>query len=96
MDDGRDIRRHCEHELVRGLYLQLYRDSKQRGLTHWYAVMAKGLYIILKRWGIPFHQIGPAMDYHGLRAPYVVSIETVEHALEANNPELIEEARGIC
>ncbi len=96
MDDGRDIRRHCEHELVRGLYLQLYRDSKQRGLTHWYAVMAKGLHIILKRWGIPFHQIGAAKDYHGLRAPYLVSIESVEHALEANNPELLEQARKIC
>ena len=93
MDDGRDIRRHCEHELVRGLYLLLYRDSKQRGLTHWYAVMAKGLYLILKRWGIPFHQIGPAKDYHGLRAPYLVSIETVERSLERKNPDLIEEAR---
>ena len=93
MDDGRDIRRHCEHELVRGLYLLLYQDSKQRGLTHWYAVMAKGLYIILKRWGIPFHQIGAAKDYHGLRAPYLVSIETVERTLEKKNPDLLEEAR---
>ena len=93
MDDGRDIRRHCEHELVRGLYLLLYQDSIQRGLTHWYAVMAKGLYIILKRWGIPFHQIGAAKDYHGLRAPYLVSIETVEKALEKKNPDLLKEAR---
>ena len=93
MDSGRDIRRHCEHELVRGLYLLLYRDSKQRELTHWYAVMAKGLYLILKRWGIPFHQIGEAQDYHGLRAPYLVSIDTVERTLERKNPDLIAEAR---
>ena len=93
MDDGRDIRRHCEHELVRGLYLLLYKDSKQRGLTHWYAVMAKGLYIILKRWGIPFHQIGTAKDYHGLRAPYLISIENVEKMLERKNPDLLEEAK---
>ena len=95
MDDGRDIRRHCEHELVRGLYLLLYHDSKQRGLTHWYAVMAKGLYIILKRWGIPFHQIGAAKDYHGFRAPYLVSIETVEQTLEKKNPDLLEKQEGI-
>jgi N-acyl amino acid synthase of PEP-CTERM/exosortase system len=93
MDQGRDVRRHCEHELVRGLYLLLYRDSKERGLTHWYAVMTKGLYLILKRWGIPFHQIGAAKDYHGLRAPYLVSIETVEQTLERKNPDLITEAR---
>lgn len=95
MDDGRDIRRHCEHELVRGLYLLIYQESKKRGLAHWYAVMAKGLYLILKRWGIPFHQIGPAKDYHGLRAPYLVSIETVERTLEQKNPELISEARRL-
>ncbi len=95
MDDGRDIRRHCEHELVRGLYLLLYRDSKQRGLTHWYAAMAKGLHIILKRWGIPFHQIGAAKDYHGFRAPYLVSIEKVEQTLEKKNPDLLEEARRL-
>ena len=95
MDDGRDIRRNCEHELVRGLYLLLYRDSKQRGLTHWYAVMVKGLYVILKRWGIPFHQIGAARDYHGLRAPYLIDIETVEKTLEKKNPDLLEEARRL-
>lgn len=94
MDHGSDIRRHCEHELVRGLYFLLYRDSKQRGLTHWYAVMTKGLYIILKRWGIPFHQVGATKDYHGPRAPYLVSIETVERTLERCNPDLIAAARG--
>lgn len=94
MDDGRDIRRHCEHELVRGLYLLIYRDSKQRGLTHWYAVMAKGLYAILRRWGIPFEQIGPAQDYHGLRSPYITSIHTVEHSLEKDNPQLLHDARA--
>lgn len=94
MDDGRDIRRHCEHELVRGLYLQIYRDSKQRGLTHWYAVMARGLFAILKRWGIPFVQIGAAREYHGLRAPYLTSIRTVENSLERFNPKLLEDARA--
>ncbi len=92
IDDGRDPRRHCEHELIRGLYLAIYLDSKRRGLTHWYAVMARGLYVILKRWGISFTQIGPAKDYHGLRAPYLVSIESVEHTLAKINPELLEEA----
>ena len=57
--------------------------------------MAKGLYIILKRWGIPFEQIGAAKHYHGLRAPYLVSIETVERSLERVNPELIAEARQL-
>ena len=94
MDDGRDAHRHCEHELIRGLYLSIYSDSKRMGLTHWYAVMAKGLYIILKRWGILFKQVGPAKDYHGIRAPYLVSIDSLERVLEQTNPELLVEARA--
>jgi N-acyl amino acid synthase of PEP-CTERM/exosortase system len=92
--NGHDFRRHCEHELVRGLYIALYRDSKLRGLTHWYAVMAKGLYVILKRWGIAFVQIGPQKDYHGIRAPYLVSIESIERSLEKFDPVLYCEARS--
>ena len=92
IDNGQDFRRHCEHELIRGLYITLYRDSKLRGLTHWYAVMAKGLFIILKRWKINFEQIGPAKDYHGIRAPYLVNIEDFERSLEKGNPALYCEA----
>ena len=74
-------RRKCEHEIVRGLYLSIYQESKARGLTHWYAVMARGLYIVLSRWGITFQQIGPEKDYHGVRAPYLVSIKDIEKTL---------------
>ena len=90
----RDFRRHFEQELVRGLYVALYRDSKLRGLTHWFAVMADGLYVMLMRWGINFEQIGPARDYHGVRAPYLVSIESIERSLEKNYPALYSEAQG--
>ena len=93
-EKGRHFRLHYEQELVRGLYLFLYRDSKLRGLTHWFAVMAKGLYVILRRWGIIFEQIGPARDFHGIRAPYLVSIENIERALEKNNPGLYSEAQS--
>lgn len=88
MESGLEFRRHLEQELVRGLYVSLYRDSSLRGLTHWFAVMAKGLHVILKRWGIGFEQIGPARDYHGIRAPYLVSIESIERSLEKNYPAL--------
>jgi N-acyl amino acid synthase of PEP-CTERM/exosortase system len=88
MENGLDLRRHFEQELVRGIYISLYLDSKRRGMTHWFAVMAKGLHLILRRWGINFDQIGPARDYHGIRAPYLVSIESIERSLEKNDPAL--------
>jgi len=86
-------RRKCEHELIRGIYLLIYRESIKRGLTHWYAVMARGLHVILGRWGIQFKQVGPAREYHGLRAPYLLCIRDLERYLAKRNPELLELAR---
>lgn len=86
-------RRKCEHELIRGIYLLIYRESLKLGLTHWCAVMARGLYILLLRWGIPFEQIGPAREYHGLRAPFALSIRTLEKVMSKKNPELLQLAR---
>jgi N-acyl amino acid synthase of PEP-CTERM/exosortase system len=63
------------------------------GLTHWFTVMAKGLYVILRRWGVSFMQIGPARDYHGIRAPYLISLDSLEQSLAKNNPALSGEAR---
>lgn len=94
MENVSDFHRKFEHQLVRGLYISLYRESKFRELTHWFAVMAKGLYVILKRWGISFEQIGPARDYHGLRAPYMVSIKSIECSLEKNDPTLYYETQS--
>ncbi len=94
MENSRDSRRKFEHQLVRGLYISLYRESKIRGLTHWFTVMAKGLYVILRRWGISFEQIGPARDYHGLRAPYLISIKSLECSLEKHDPALYYETQN--
>jgi N-acyl amino acid synthase of PEP-CTERM/exosortase system len=91
----RDLRRRCEHQLVRGLYISLYRECKIRGLTHLFTIMSKGLHMILKRWGIIFEQIGPARDYHGIRAPYLLSINDIEHSLQRNNPSLFLEVQQV-
>jgi N-acyl amino acid synthase of PEP-CTERM/exosortase system len=91
----RALRRRSEHQLVRGLYLSLYRESKTRGLTHLFTIMSKGLHMILKRWDINFEQIGPARDYHGIRAPYLIIIEEIERSLQRNNPALFYEAQQV-
>jgi N-acyl amino acid synthase of PEP-CTERM/exosortase system len=88
-----DERRKFEHELVRGIYLMIYRESIRLELTHWCAVMARGLYVILARWGIPFEKVGPEKEYHGIRAPYVLSLEKLETSLDKKNPDLLQQAR---
>ena len=69
--------------VVNGLLRCLAQESMERGISHLYAVMARGLPIILAREKIFFLQIGPEKDYHGLRAPYLGVIKDVIN----RNPE---------
>jgi len=87
-------RRHFENDIVAGLYQCIYQESKKTGLTHWYAVMTKGLYFLLLRWGVVFRQIGAEMDYHGLRAPYLGIIAQIEDSVARKSPHLLEKPPG--
>ena len=78
-------------DLVLSLYKAIYHESKRRNITHWYAVMTKGLYILLKRFGIDFKPIGQPVDYHGIRTPYLGDIKKIEHEVSIKNPKLYEE-----
>lgn len=64
-------------DIVNGLLQRLLVECRTLRLTHLYAVMAKGLPMLLRRKGIRFPQIGPEKEYHGLRAPYFDSIENI-------------------
>ena len=81
-------RRKTDHDIVLGLYSCVYRESQKRGLTHLYAVMADGLQFLLRRAGVPCERIGPSVEYHGRRTPYLFSVEQVLHNLAEKNPEL--------
>lgn len=58
-------------EVVNGLLRCMAEESLERGISHLYAVMARGLPILLARRKVFFSQIGPEREYHGLRAPYL-------------------------
>ncbi len=93
---GELYERRREPDLVLSLYKAIYHESKRRNITHWYAVMTKGLYILLKRFGIDFEPIGQPVDYHGIRTPYLGDIKKIEHEVSIKNPKLYEEfTRGI-
>lgn len=79
--------------IVFGLYKLIYVESKKMGFTHWIAVMSDGLHQLLAKIGIIFTPIGPAVDYHGVRTPYLGSIEEIEAGVARINPRLLEEAR---
>ncbi|KAF0182314.1 MAG: putative long-chain N-acyl amino acid synthase [Nitrospirae bacterium] len=85
-----DVRRK-RHEIIIGLFKAMYRESKAIGLTHWIVVTARALQILLRRLGIHFEQIGPDVDYHGTRTPYLICIANVERHLAETNCELLQE-----
>jgi len=81
-------------EVINGLFRCLAQESWDRGITHLYAVMARGLPILLARKKILFSQIGPEKEYHGLRAPYLATLRDIL----SRNPVLFQgiEDRGLA
>jgi N-acyl amino acid synthase of PEP-CTERM/exosortase system len=63
-----DERRILPHLSV-GLFAVELRMMHFHGLTHCYAVMEAALHRFIGRFGLIFHQEGPAVDYHGRRIP---------------------------
>ena len=81
-------KRKNENQIVINLYRCIYRESLERGLTHLYAVMAKGLFLLLYRIGINFIQVGPGIEYHGIRTPYIGCIQEMLEEFSRTNSEL--------
>jgi N-acyl amino acid synthase of PEP-CTERM/exosortase system len=87
-------RRIFEGVIVSGLYRCIYQESVNLGLTHWYAVMVKGLCGLLRRWGITWVEVGEQVEYHGFRGPYLANITDNVKQVELLNPELLEKPKG--
>ncbi len=51
--------------------------SVQNGVTHWCAEIEPALLRLLARSGIYFDPIGPLVDYHGMRQPCYIPLETM-------------------
>jgi N-acyl-L-homoserine lactone synthetase len=78
-------------EAVISLFKAVYHESKKREITHWYAIMTKGLFILLRKLGINFQPIGDPVDYHGIRTPFMGEIKRIENEVSVKNPDLYEE-----
>ena len=70
-----------------GLMREVYRESKELGIRFWYAVMERKLARLLKKHHLRFDQIGPMVDYHGPRIPFLGNIEEIESYASERDPE---------
>ncbi|MBI4847320.1 MAG: GNAT family N-acetyltransferase [Nitrospirae bacterium] len=83
--------RRVRHELIINLYKAIYQESKRRNINYWYAVMTKGIVLLLNKFGLKFEAIGDPVDYHGIRTPYLADIKKIEMGMSEEYPELLEE-----
>lgn len=82
-----DRRRNFPHVIL-GLFVAIVQMSVQQGITHWYAVMEPALARLLQRFGIQFTEIGPVIDYHGLRQPFFGAVDEVMAGIYATHPNI--------
>lgn len=81
-------KRKCNY--VHEFYKYLLLQSMDMGLTHWYIAMKRGLYVLLKRVGMVYHPIGPEIDYHGLRTPYLGYLQEIKEGMLKRDPHCFE------
>ena len=97
-EDSVWIQRRLIPHITVGLFSAIVRMSAQRRIRYWYAVMEPALLRLLKRFGIYFSEIGPAVDYHGLRQPCFGAADQILSQMHAQCLpvwELITESGGL-
>ncbi|MBT1074687.1 PEP-CTERM/exosortase system-associated acyltransferase [Geobacter grbiciae] len=77
--------RKCNY--VHEFYKFLLLSSMNMGLSHWYVAMKRGLYVLLKRVGMIYYPVGPEIDYHGLRTPYLGNLQELRLGMERKAPD---------
>ncbi len=59
----------------------VYQTTKRMHVTHWVVAVEKALRRRLTRYGLPFRQAGPEVDYFGPVAPYVLSLAELDDVI---------------
>jgi N-acyl amino acid synthase of PEP-CTERM/exosortase system len=70
-----------------GLYRELYRESKRLGVTHWYTLMERSLWMLLRIHGFTFTSIGEEVDVYGAVRPYIGKIAQMEEEVAKKFPD---------
>jgi len=72
------------------LMMMIFRMSASPGIEYFCALMEPSLIRLLSRLGIDWQEIGPVVEYSGLRQPCVARIDEMAAAIAANRPDIWE------
>jgi len=71
----------CYATIVCGLCLEIYKEIKRRGITHWCALMEKSLSGLLRIYGFRMQCVGHDVNVFGLVRPYIGNVAEMEGVL---------------
>jgi len=89
-----DERRVLPH-ISLGLIATIIRMSKANNIEYLYAVMEPALSRLLTRFGIVFERIGPDVNYHGVRVPCRITLESLMTGVERTSPPVWDLMTGV-
>lgn len=95
IDTYSEIEMRCMPFIAIGLYLSAASIAAHRDIDHAFAMMEPRLARSMRFIGIEFDQIGPARDYHGLRAPYYISFDRLRASLKPGLTKLYEKVSDL-
>ncbi len=81
--------------LVVTLYRALYEVSKARGYTHWLVATEPSLQRLVAKFGFPFRQIGPEIDYFGPVAPYIMDLSEFDQVVVSGKHSVLASFRDV-
>jgi len=90
-----EIEMRCMPFIAIGLYLSAASVAIHRDIDHAFAMMEPRLARSMRFVGIDFEQLGPARDYHGLRAPYYISCDMLRKSLKPGLTMLYEKVSDL-
>ena len=73
---------------VIGLLAAILKISSENGIKYWVAGMEPSLNKRLSQLGLQLSPLGPLVEYHGMRRPYIGVVDDVVKSLYFNNKEI--------
>ena len=78
----------AQGEISLGLMRACYWHAKKEDLTHWCAAVERPWWLVLRRLGFNFRQVGPPKEYHAVRIPCLTTLSELDETMQRWRPDI--------
>lgn len=82
---------HESNDPLATLIKGMYQATKRMHATHWIIAIEKSLRRRIVRYGLPFRQVGPEVDYFGPVSPYVMSLADLDDVIRTGDYPVLDD-----